>query len=216
MSTKTNKKLKNSSKKKPSIVADFFFVFLLAMLLILVLHVSGRHMNNPLAIIVLIITVVPTVMAMINGAPFVPTPIERVRHMLKLAKIKPGNRVYDIGCGDGRIVYLAANEHGAKATGFELSPLVYLLAIIRKFFWKSQADIKFRNFKSENISDADIVFCYLLPDCLKSIKDNLLSQLKPGAKIVSYAFEVPEWELIHKEEKDPSQNFAPIWIYQKN
>lgn len=209
MSTKTK-------PKKNSIAADFFFVFLLALLLILVLHISGRYMNNPIAIGVLIITVIPTIMAMINGAPFVPTPIERVKHMLKLAKIKPGDRVYDIGCGDGRIVYLAANEHGAKATGFELSPLVYLLARARKFFWKSKADIKFRNFKSENISDADIVFCYLLPDCLKSIKDSLLSQLKPGAKIVSYAFEVPEWELIHKEEKDPSQNFAPIWIYQKN
>jgi SAM-dependent methyltransferase len=202
--------------KKNSIASDFFFVFLLALLLILVLHISGRYMNNPIAIGVLIITVVPTIMAMINGAPFVPTPIERVKHMLKLAKIKPGDRVYDIGCGDGRIVYLAANEHGAKATGFELSPLVYLLARVRKFFWKSKADIKFRNFKSENIADADIVFCYLLPDCLKTIKDSLLGQLKPGAKIVSYAFEVPEWELIHKEEKDPSQNFAPIWIYQKN
>ncbi len=157
----------------------------------------------------------PTLMTLVNGAPFVPTPMEAVRKMLKLANIKKGEVVYDIGCGDGRMVYLAVKECGAKGTGFELSPFVYLLAIIRKLFWRSKARILFRNFKTQSFKDADVIMCYLMPETLDKLRPKLESELKKGARIISYAFRIKDWKEKHREEKDLDNNISPIWIYIK-
>lgn len=158
---------------------------------------------------------VPTLMTLVNGAPFVPTPMEAVKKMIRLAKIKKGDVVYDIGCGDGRMVFVAANEYGAKATGLELSPLVYFFARIRKILWRSKARILFRNFKHHNFRDADVIVCYLMPETLEKLKPKLEAELKPGARIVSYAFEVKGWNPDLKEEKDVALQLAPIWIYKR-
>lgn len=184
-------------------------------ILIPIFYFTTAHFNNVFSLTLLILISIPTIMAMVNGAPFVPTPMARVKKMVALAKIKPGQRVYDIGCGDGRFVYIAANEYLAKATGIELSPIVYLLAILRKLFWRSKAKILLADFKMCNLSDADVIFCYLLPDVLKKIQPALDKQLKPGTKIFSYAFEIPTWELIHQEERDPKINLAPVYVYEK-
>ncbi len=154
-------------------------------------------------------------MALVNGAPFVPTPMKKVKKMVALAKIKKGQRVYDLGCGDGRFVYVAANEYGANATGIELSPIVYVLAKIRGFFWGSKAKIKFGNFKLFDLSDADVIFCYLLPDTLKKIQPMLDKQFRPGTRIYSYAFEIPKWKLIKQEGRDAKANEAPVFVYEK-
>jgi len=163
----------------------------------------------------LILLLIPTLRALINGAPFVPTPIHAVKKMLKIGKIKKGDKVYDIGCGDGRFVHLASKKYGAKAVGFELSPIVYMIARIRKLLWRSKAKIKFADFKRQNLSDADIIFCYLLPDTLKRLGPKLLKELKPGAKIISYAFPVIALERIKKYPKEAEKNIAPIWEYIK-
>jgi SAM-dependent methyltransferase len=194
---------------------DLLSTYLTIFLLIPILYFTSLHAENIFSLILLILICVPTIMAMINGAPFVPTPMERVKKMVALAKIKPGQRVYDIGCGDGRFVYIAANNYGAKATGIELSPVVYLLAIVRKLFWKSKAQILLDDFKRRDLSDAEIIFCYLLPDSLKKIQPALDKKLKPGTKIFSYAFEIPGWKLIHREERNPKQNLAPLFVYEK-
>ena len=194
---------------------DILSTFLTIFLLIPILYFTSAHFDNVFALVILILICVPTIMAMINGAPFVPTPMARVKKMVELAKIKPGQRVYDLGCGDGRFVYIAANEYGAKATGIELSPIVYLLAVVRKFFWKSRAQILFSDFKTRDISDADIIFCYLLPESLKKIQPSINRQIKPGPKIFSYAFEIPTWKLIYQEERKPELNLAPIFVYEK-
>ena len=94
-----------------------------------------------LEILFLLAIFIPTVIAFVIGAPWVPTPMARVRRVLELAKIKPGQRIYDLGCGDGRFVQTAAREYGADAVGLELSPIVYAWARIRNFFMKSKARI---------------------------------------------------------------------------
>jgi SAM-dependent methyltransferase len=194
---------------------DILSTFLVLGILIPIIYLLSLQTNEPLLLGLMILIIIPTVMSMINGAPYVPTPFKRAEQMVKLAKLKKGDRVYDLGCGDGRFVYIAANQYGAKATGFELSPIVYLLAVVRKLLWKSKAKIKFANFKTQNISDADVIFCYLLPDTLRNIQKNLDLKIKPGTKIVSYAFKIPDWKLIQTEEKVKDKNYAPIWIYQK-
>lgn len=194
---------------------DILSTLLVVFVLLPILYFTSQNFNNIFSLTLLILISVPTIMAMINGAPFVPTPMDRVRSMVKMAKIKKGQKVYDIGCGDGRFVYVAANDYGANATGIELSPLVYLLAKVRQFFWKSKAKIVFGDFKMRNLSDANIIFCYLLPESLAKIQPQLNKQIKKGTRIYSYAFQIPGWKLIHKEERIASQNLAPIFVYEK-
>lgn len=194
---------------------DLLSIFSTVFLFLPFVYLTSNNLTNHFSLVLLILISIPTIMAMVNGAPFVPTPMARVKKMLQIANIKKGDRVYDIGCGDGRMVYIAANEYDAKATGLELSPLVYCLAKVRQFFWKSKAEIKFADFKKQDISDADFIFCYLLPECLQSLEKKLLNEMKQGTKIVSYAFEIPYLKLVQREERDKENNFAPILIYEK-
>lgn len=203
------------SKNKTDKLVDFFSFFLVAVAVIAIVALATQTFQNPWAIALAIIITIPTIIAMSTGAPFVPTPMPRVRKMLALAQIKPGEKVYDIGCGDGRMVYLAANDYGAKAVGFELSPLVYMLAKVRKFFWRSKAQIHFTDFRSKNLGDADVIVCYLLPESLARLQSKLETELKKGARVVSYAFPIGTWKVSHREERDRDHNLAPIWVYRR-
>ena len=69
----------------------------------------------------------------LGGAPFIPTPSRVLSRMMELADIKPGEKVYDLGCGDGRLVIEANKRHQARAVGIEISPLAYMLARLRVF-----------------------------------------------------------------------------------
>lgn len=143
-------------------------------------------------VILLVITAlcVSFFVCIFGGGPFVPTKMEAVHEVLKAAKIKKGDRLYDIGAGDGRFVHFAVKDYKAVATGFEIDPFVFLLAQIRKYFFGWKGEILRANFTKQNISDADIIICYMLPRSLKKFQKKFERELKKGAKIISYAFSV--------------------------
>lgn len=162
------------------------------------------------------ILIVPTVYAMVAGAPFVPTEMVQVERMLKAVEIKPGMKVYDLGSGDGRLVHKASTLYKANAVGYEFSPLVWAWAqFLSLFFWRSKAKLKFGDFWKQDLSDADIVFCYLLTHSMDRMKEHLIPQLKPGALIVSHAFVIHGLEPWKKLPRLPDQKLGPIWIYKK-
>lgn len=152
--------------------------------------------------------------AFFTGAPWVPTPMKRVKKMLELAEIKQGEKVYDLGCGDGRMAHVAAKDFGAEATGIELSPIIYAMARICNFFRRSKSKILLRDFRRIDFGDADVLTFYLLPPILKKMREKWERELKSGARIVSYAFEVEGWEPVYIEPKDPENNFARILVYE--
>ena len=127
--------------------------------------------------------------------PWVPTAKDRARKALKMAKLQPGETVYDLGAGDGRILLLAAEEFGAKAIGVEASPLQYLVAVARSFFSGNRQNIQVRreNFYKADFSDADVLFAYMTPDHAIRFQDKFVAQLKPGARVVMIAFDFPHW-----------------------
>lgn len=167
-----------------------------------------------LELIIFIAIFVPTIIAMVTGAPWVPTPMARVKRMLELANIKPGERVYDLGCGDGRLVHLAAKQYGADAIGLELSPLVYAWARIRNFFLRSPSRILLRDFRGVDYSNARVLVFYLLPDILKIMRPVFEEELSAGTRIVSYAFEIEGWEPVYVEPKIKALNHARIFVYE--
>lgn len=164
--------------------------------------------------IVIVLLLVPTLYAMMSGAPFVPTPMAQVRRMLKAANIKRGATVYDLGSGDGRLVHTAAREYHARAIGYELSPIVWLWSLLLSLVWRSSAKLRFGNFWKQDFKDADVVVCYLLPATMKQVEERLIPQLKPGTLLVSSAFRIPDWKPYKVLKSDLDQKLAPVWIYR--
>ena len=135
--------------------------------------------------------------------PFVPTPQEVVDKMIELAGVKKGDLVYDLGSGDGRIVVTAAKK-GAKAVGFEIDGDLVKQSRdnIRKAGVQEQAEIRQQDILTVDLSSASVVTMYLLPDVNLQLRPNLLSQLKPGSRVVSHAFDMGDWKPDRTERVD--------------
>jgi tRNA G37 N-methylase Trm5 len=127
--------------------------------------------------------------------PYVPSPQFVVDKMIELAGVKPGDLVFDLGSGDGRIVVTAAKK-GAKAVGFEIDGDLVgeSRANIKKAGVEANAEIRNQDILTVDFSNATVVTMYLLPDVNLKLKPNLLSQLKPGARIVSHSFDMGDWK----------------------
>ena len=127
--------------------------------------------------------------------PFVPTPQEVVDKMIELAGVKKGDVVYDLGSGDGRIVITAAKK-GAKAVGFEIDGDLVKQSRdnIRKAGVQDQAEIRQQDILTVDLSAASVLTMYLLPDVNLKLRPNILSQLKPGSRVVSHAFDMGDWK----------------------
>lgn len=134
----------------------------------------------------LLLLCLPGILVMRGAAPFVTTPKKTMDAMLRLACIRPGDRVVDLGCGDGRLVFAAAKE-GAMATGYELSVPAYLIAKLRSFFHRG-TQIHFGNLWHQDYRDADVLFCYFLRDTMQDFEARIWPTLKPGCRVVSHTF----------------------------
>lgn len=121
--------------------------------------------------------------------PFIPTPMKAVRAMLEFADVKKGDRVYDLGCGDGRVL-LEAERKGATAIGYELSFPTLLLAKFRTF-GKKNIHVRYNDFWKKDLSEADVIFCYLLLDKMALFEKTVWPLLKPGCRVVSHMFPMP-------------------------
>lgn len=129
-----------------------------------------------------------------RAAPWVPTWKRDLQRMVELADIQPGDRMYDLGCGDGRLV-LAAAAQGARAIGFEVAVLPYLVAKLRaRRFGSGQAMIRYGDFWWADVSDADLVYFFLTPKANPRMKAKLEQELKPGAKVVAYVWPIEGWK----------------------
>ena len=166
-------------------------------------------------IIITIIILIPTAYASFFGAPWVPTRKREVDRFLKLAEIKPGDLVYDLGSGDGRLVIAAAEKCQAKAIGLEISPFPYFLSKLKIFLRKTKnCQIKYKNLFKENLSPADVVFIFLLPRPYARLKKKLEQELKPGAKVITECWPIQGWQFLKRDK--PDDQSMTLYLYVKN
>ncbi len=133
--------------------------------------------------------------------PYVPTPNEVVEAMLKLGGIKAADVVYDLGCGDGRIVIMAAQKYGARGVGVDIDPERIKEANDNARAAAVADKVKFieKNLFEADFKEASLVTLYLLPDVNLRLRPKLLRELKTGSRIVSHAFNMENWQPDQKE-----------------
>ena len=150
----------------------------------------------------------------IKAAPWVPVPRKDVSRMLELARLKPGETLYDLGSGDGRIVIMAAEKFGARAIGVEVSFLPYLIS--RWKIWrrglKNRVEIRYADFFKINLSEAAVVTTFLLPRPMEKLSKKFRAELLTGARVVSYAFQLEDWPSVAVSK--PSLDVSAIYLYQ--
>lgn len=176
--------------------------------------IPGIFNFSNLEIFIFAILAVPTIYVMISGAPFVPTSMDQVNRMLEAAKLKPGKKLYDLGSGDGRLVHKAAKIYGANAVGYEYSPFVWIWSQMLRPFWRSGAKLKYGNFWKKDLSDADVIVCYLLPNTMQKLHKEIVPKLKPGTIIISHAFKINDLKPLKKLAKNKEKKLGPVWIYK--
>lgn len=171
-----------------------------------------------ITLLILLLVILALAITMIRaglvGAPWVPTFKKASLAGIELAGIKEGDIVYDLGCGDGRwLKKAAALTKAKKLIGLEISLLPYWLAKINFLLSpeRRRLSVKWQNLYLADLSQADVVYCFGLPEVLAKLESKLRRELKPGARFVSYVFSLPD--------KKPdrvfkiSEHSAKIYLY---
>jgi len=169
-------------------------------------------------LILLVLTVVSAVVAVssimlpqFTGAPWVPTNRKLVKEILTMAEVKPGELLYDLGSGDGRLVIATAKDFGARAIGIEIDPFRVFYSRLKIWQYRLGDRVKIfeKNFFTVDLKDADVVVTFLLQETNDKLQKKLEAELtRPNSRVVSIVFQFKGWEEINVD-KD-----LQIYIYR--
>jgi predicted RNA methylase len=154
-------------------------------------------------------------------APFVPSPVPVVQFMLKLADLKAGEILFDLGAGDGRTVIMAAKAFGARAVGVELREDLAkkALSTIHNNSLSDRVTIVNDDMFNVNLTSADVVFLYLTTSANEKIRPKLETELKKGVRVVSHDYEIVGWKPLKVENfcENPKLGYPShtVYLYSK-
>jgi protein-L-isoaspartate O-methyltransferase len=149
-------------------------------------------------------------------APYVVSPQQIVDRMLELADLKPGETIYDLGSGDGRILITAAQRYHAKAVGIEISDSLVQSTTerIQRLGLENLARVIHGDFLHVDLSPADVVTMYLATDANEMLRPNLEKELHKGARVVSHEYAVPGWKPTVVDKDLAESHRHVIYLYQ--
>jgi SAM-dependent methyltransferase len=148
--------------------------------------------------------------------PYVPTSEAIVNEMLRLAAVTKDDVVYDLGCGDGRIVIAAAKNYGARGVGVDIDPQRIKEANenARKAGVADKVKFVQADLFETDLREATVVTLYLLPDVNLRLRPKLQKELRPGARIVSHAFDMGDWK--PKQTVEIERKYVYLWTIAEN
>ncbi|MBC7546258.1 class I SAM-dependent methyltransferase [Candidatus Saccharibacteria bacterium] len=138
------------------------------------------------------------------GAPYLPTLSPQVTAALTLAKLKPGETLLELGCGDGKVL-IAAARAGYNAVGYELNPIMALIAWARTRRYKKQVRVVCGDFWQTDWPQSAAIFAFLLPRYMDKLDKRILQYNHKPVKLVSFAFKIPE--------KKINSELAGVFLY---
>jgi len=160
------------------------------------------------------IILLSVVFANMSLAPWVPTRSRDLKRIFQLSQLKPDEIFYDLGCGNGKTVIYASKNYKAKAIGLEIALPLFFVCKLRQIFHKDKNLIfKFKNLFSEDLSPADVIYFFAMPDKISGrLKDKLANEAKSGVRIISYVFPIKNWAPAVVDK--PSEKDLPIYLYK--
>jgi ubiquinone/menaquinone biosynthesis C-methylase UbiE len=150
-------------------------------------------------------------------APYVVTPEHAVDRMLEMANLKPGETLFDLGCGDGRILITAVEKYRVKAVGIEISDHLArsVAEKVKKDGLQDRIKIIHGDFMKQDLSSANVVTLYLETAANDTLRPKLERVLKPNTRVVSYDYPIPGWKEMETAEAKGSHGFShTIYLYQ--
>ncbi len=162
-------------------------------------------------ITILFILIASAAYAGFRAAPWVPTWGKDFDRVVRLADLKSGEIVYELGAGEGRLLLQFAHTPAAEITGFEISLVPYAIAWLRVRRLRPRVSVRFKDFFKIDFSQANVIFCFLTPPAMRKLQLKFAAECKPGTRIISYAFSIPGWtpDVMDK----PKPNAMAIYRY---
>jgi predicted nicotinamide N-methyase len=141
---------------------------------------------------------------MAYGLPYAPTSTRRIRKALELAGVRPGEVVYDMGAGDGRVLVAAVRQYGARTVGIEVSPLHFISAWfnLRMNGCGGKARLVWNNMYNCDLSGADVVFAHTIASQAPRLRACLEAKLRPGARVVTVVYDLEGWQPSAIDDRD--------------
>ncbi len=123
--------------------------------------------------------------------------------MCKMAKVRKSDIIYDLGCGEGTALITAAREYGSKGVGIEIDPwrVWYAKRAVSFAGFKDKITILRKDMFKVSIDEASVVFIYLVPKAIQRLKRKVLSELKPGTRVICYRYKIPYLNLITEDKE---------------
>jgi SAM-dependent methyltransferase len=174
-------------------------------------------------IIILIISIVATFMMLstiwglivTGGVPFISTNKKDFKAILQTVGLKENETIYDLGCGKAHLLIYANKYFKAQGVGYEITLWPYLLAKLKIYLAKADVKIFRQNFFEADLKNTDVVFCYLFPEVMAKLESKFEKELRPGSRVVSYAFKLPN-KVADKVviTNDDNTELGKIYVYQ--
>lgn len=144
-------------------------------------------MSLRLLLVVAALVVLSFGFVLLFGAPYLPTMKKQVKSAIKLAGLKPGQTILELGSGDGRVL-IAAAQSGLNAVGYELNPLLYLFSLIRTRKYRRQIKLVYGNFWNHSWPKCEAIYVFLLPRLMDKLEKKIRREHLANAVVISFAF----------------------------